>query len=109
MMSRAVTREKSQKVTGQKVPVVVDKEGVIVIGHERYYALTKMGKKINAEAYDIPEDKAAKYRMVDCRVSPQNPSVRLKPFYKEITTLYDKVVTKKKNVTKKVQGTKSKS
>ena len=85
MMRRAVMREKSCKY---HLPIIVDKEGVIVLGHERYFALTELGKEIPVAAYNIPDDQALKYRMVDCRISQQNPSSRLKLFYNEIKEHY---------------------
>jgi len=87
MATRAVMREKIAK---NPLPIIVDPEGVIILGHERYYALKKMKRKIDFDVYDVPERIALKYRLVDCRISNQNPNVRLKMFHRELTTNYKK-------------------
>jgi hypothetical protein len=92
MIKRAIVREKTAKDT---FPIIVDKDGLIVLGHERYYALEEMGKEIDYKVYDLPEKVADKYRIVDCRISMQNPNVRLKPFYQELTNNYKEYVPRK--------------
>lgn len=51
---------------GYHQPIVVDTEGVIVVGHTRYAALVELGVT-EAQVYvtDLPEDKVREYRLVD--------------------------------------------
>lgn len=61
----------SIKSFGFSVPVVVDKNGVIIAGHTRYAAAQKLGlEEIPCYvAEDLSEDQAQIYRLVDNKVS----------------------------------------
>lgn len=60
----------SIKEFGFKVPIVVDKDYVIINGHTRYYASLKLGiKKVPViVASDLDEEKVRKFRLADNRV-----------------------------------------
>lgn len=57
----------SLKQFGWKQPIVVDKDGVIVVGHTRYYAALKLGmdKVPVVVAKDLTEDQCRAYRIAD--------------------------------------------
>ena len=58
---------------GFNVPLVLDKHKVIITGHSRYKALTKMGKKeAPCVISDMDELKAKEYRIVDNRLSEKS-------------------------------------
>ena len=56
---------------GFKVPVVIDKDGVIVCGHTRYKAAKKLGLKTVpcVIADDLTEEQIKAYRLADNKVS----------------------------------------
>ena len=56
---------------GFKVPVVIDKDGVIVCGHTRYKAAKKLGldKVPCVVADDLTEEQIKAYRLADNKVS----------------------------------------
>lgn len=56
---------------GFKVPVVIDKDGVIVCGHTRYKAAKKLGLKAVpcVVADDLTEEQIKAYRIADNKVS----------------------------------------
>jgi len=56
---------------GFKVPIVIDKNGVIVAGHTRYLASIELGleKVPCVVADDLTERQIAEYRLVDNKVS----------------------------------------
>ena len=56
---------------GFKVPVVIDKDGVIVCGHTRYKAAKKLGLKAVpcVVADDLTEEQIKAYRLADNKVS----------------------------------------
>jgi len=58
---------KSIERYGFNVPIVIDKNNVIVTGHARYKALTQMGKQTAEviKATDLTEDQARKFRIED--------------------------------------------
>ena len=64
---------KSIKVFGFKVPMVIDKENVIVAGHTRYKASMELGLKevpcIIAD--DLTEEQIKAFRLADNKVSEQ--------------------------------------
>ncbi len=56
----------SIKEFGMNVPLVVDKEHVILTGHTRYKALRRLGvKEIPVIVVDLPERKARQFRIAD--------------------------------------------
>lgn len=61
----------SIKMFGFSVPIVIDKNGVILAGHTRYAAAQSLGMK-EVPCYvaeDLDEDKAKLFRIVDNKVS----------------------------------------
>lgn len=62
---------KSIKEFGFKVPIVIDKNNVIVTGHTRYKASIRLGlKKVPCiKADDLSEDKIRAFRLADNKVS----------------------------------------
>lgn len=57
----------SIKEFGMKQPIVVDKDGVIIVGHTRYKALKKLGIKETdvVVASDLTEEQVKAYRIAD--------------------------------------------
>ena len=57
----------SIKEFGMKQPIVVDKDGVIIVGHTRYKALKKLGIKETdvVVADDLTEEQVKAYRIAD--------------------------------------------
>lgn len=55
---------------GWKVPIVIDKDGVIIAGHTRYKAAKKLGMKTAPciMADDLTEDQVKAYRLADNKV-----------------------------------------
>ena len=62
---------KSIKDFGFKVPLVIDKDNIIVTGHTRYKAAQKLGlKKVPCiKADDLTEDQVRAYRLADNKVA----------------------------------------
>lgn len=57
---------------GMNQPIVVDKEGVIIVGHGRYEALKFLNREITDDmikVIDLPEDKATAYRLADNKLN----------------------------------------
>lgn len=55
---------------GYRQPIVVDPDGVIVVGHTRYQALMELGyEEVTVYVTDIPAERAHEYRLVDNRTS----------------------------------------
>lgn len=57
---------------GMNQPIVVDKEGVIIVGHGRYEALKFLNMEIKPEmikVVDLPKDKAKAYRLADNKLN----------------------------------------
>lgn len=51
---------------GYVQPIIVDTEGVIVVGHTRHKAITELGlDEVPVYVMDLPEDKIRQYRLVD--------------------------------------------
>jgi DNA modification methylase len=53
---------------GFQQPIVVDKAGIVIVGHTRLRAAEKLGmKEVPVVVADLPEDKARAYRLADNR------------------------------------------
>lgn len=62
----------SIKEFGMNQPIVVDKEGVIIVGHGRYEALSHLGWEIKDEwvkVVDLTEEQAKAYRLADNKLN----------------------------------------
>lgn len=62
----------SIKEFGMNQPIVVDKEGVIIVGHGRYEALKSLGWEIKPEwvkIVDLTEEQANAYRLADNKLN----------------------------------------
>ena len=62
----------SIKEFGMNQPIVVDKNGVIIVGHGRYEALQSLGWEIKDEwvkVVDLTEEKAKAYRLADNKLN----------------------------------------
>lgn len=62
----------SIKEFGLNQPIVVDKEGVIIVGHGRYEALKSLGMEIKDEyikVVDLNEEQAKAYRLADNKLN----------------------------------------
>ena len=58
--------KQSIKDYGYVQPIIVDPEGVIVVGHTRHKAITDLGyEEVPVYVMDLPEDKIRQYRLVD--------------------------------------------
>lgn len=63
---------KSIKEFGMNQPIVVDKQGVIIVGHGRYEALKSLGMEVKPEyikVVDLSEEKANAYRLADNKLN----------------------------------------
>ena len=62
----------SIKEFGMNQPIVVDKQGVIIVGHGRYEALKHLGWEIKDEyikVVDLTEEQAKSYRLADNKLN----------------------------------------
>ena len=62
----------SIKKFGMNQPIVVDKNGVIIVGHGRYEALQSLGMEIKPEyikVVDLTEEQAKAYRLADNKLN----------------------------------------
>ena len=62
----------SIKEFGMNQPIVVDKQGVIIVGHGRYEALKSLGWEIKPEwvkVVDLTEEQANAYRLADNKLN----------------------------------------
>lgn len=62
----------SIKEFGMNQPIVVDKQGVIIVGHGRYEALKSLGMEIKDEyikVVDLTEEQAKAYRLADNKLN----------------------------------------
>lgn len=62
----------SIKEFGMNQPIVVDKQGVIIVGHGRWEALKSLGMEIKDEyikVVDLTEEKAQAYRLADNKLN----------------------------------------
>ena len=63
---------KSIKEFGMNQPIIVDKQGVIIVGHGRYEALKFLKMEITPEmvrTVDLPKEKANTYRLADNKLN----------------------------------------
>jgi ParB-like chromosome segregation protein Spo0J len=57
---------KSIEQFGFNQPLVIDQEGVIIVGHTRYQAMVRLGREtVPCVVVDMPEEKAKAYRIAD--------------------------------------------
>lgn len=71
---------KSIKEFGMNQPIVVDKEGVIIVGHGRYEALKHLGMEIKDEyikVVDLNEEQAKAYRLADNKLNESDWDMNL--------------------------------
>jgi len=55
---------------GFNQPIVIDKDGVIIVGHGRYFAAVMIGmEKVPTFSVDISEEKARAYRIADNKLN----------------------------------------
>ena len=62
----------SIKEFGMNQPIVVDKQGVIIVGHGRYEALKHLGWEVKDEyikVVDLTEEQAKAYRLADNKLN----------------------------------------
>jgi len=62
----------SIKEFGMNQPIVVDKQGVIIVGHGRYEALQSLGMEVKTEyikVVDLTEEQAKAYRLADNKLN----------------------------------------
>lgn len=65
---------------GMNQPIVVDKQGVIIVGHGRYEALKLLGWEIKPEwvkVVDLTEDQAKAYRLADNKLNESDWDMKL--------------------------------
>lgn len=59
----------SIKEFGMNQPIVVDKQGVIIVGHGRYEACKLLGIEPEIKVVDLTEEKAKAYRLADNKLN----------------------------------------
>jgi len=70
----------SIKEFGMNQPIVVDKQGVIIVGHGRYEALQSLGMEIKDEyikVVDLTEEQAKAYRLADNKLNESDWDMNL--------------------------------
>lgn len=68
----------SIKEFGFNQPIVVDKEGIIIVGHGRYMAATFLGlQSVPVITLDISEEKAKAYRLADNKLNESDWDMQL--------------------------------
>lgn len=70
----------SIKEFGMNQPIVVDKQGVIIVGHGRYEALKSLGMEIKDEyikVVDLTEEQAKAYRLADNKLNESDWDMEL--------------------------------
>lgn len=80
----------SIKEFGMNQPIVVDKDGVIIVGHGRFEALKHLGWEVKDEyikVIDIPKSKANAYRLADNKLNESDWDMEL--VMDELKTLAD--------------------
>ena len=69
---------KSIKAFGFNQPIVIDKEGIIIVGHGRYEAAKKLGlKNVPCRIVDLSPDKAKAYRLADNKLNESEWDLKL--------------------------------
>jgi len=71
---------KSIKEFGMNQPIVVDKQGIIIVGHGRYEALKHLGWEIKPEwvkVVDLTEEQANAYRLADNKLNESDWDMNL--------------------------------
>lgn len=65
---------KSIKMLGFKQSIVIDKDGVIIAGHGRYYAARELGLKEVpcTDASDLTEEQIKLYRLIDNKIAEKS-------------------------------------
>lgn len=70
----------SIKEFGMNQPIVVDKQGVIIVGHGRYEALKSLGMEVKDEyikVVDLTEEQAKAYRLADNKLNESDWDMNL--------------------------------
>jgi len=70
----------SIKEFGMNQPIVVDKQGVIIVGHGRYEALKLLGMEVKDEyikVVDLTEEQAKAYRLADNKLNESEWDMKL--------------------------------
>lgn len=70
----------SIKEFGMNQPIVVDKEGVIIVGHGRYEAIKSLGWEVKDEwvkVVDLTEEQAKAYRLADNKLNESEWDMQL--------------------------------
>jgi len=70
----------SIKEFGMNQPIVVDKQGVIIVGHGRYEALKSLGLEVKPEyvkTVDLTEEQAKAYRLADNKLNESDWDMNL--------------------------------
>lgn len=83
----------SIKEFGMNQPIVVDKQGVIIVGHGRYEALKSLGMEIKDEyikVVDLTEEQAMAYRLADNKLNESEWDMNL--VLEELKGLSDEMV-----------------
>lgn len=85
---------KSIEVYGWQQPIVVDKDGIIIVGHTRYQAALKLGLKEVPVVYanNLTKKQAAGYRIADNKTSDYSIWDN-KKLLKELESLDDQIYT----------------
>ena len=84
----------SIKEFGMNQQIVVDKNGVIIVGHGRYEALKSLGMEIKPEfikVVDFTEEQAKAYRLADNKLNESDWEMKL--VIDELKTLSDEMIT----------------
>lgn len=85
----------SIKKFGMNQPIVVDKKGVIIVGHGRYEALKLLGIEIQPDmvrVVDLTEQEAKAYRLADNKIN-QNSDFDMSLVIEELSALSTEMVT----------------
>lgn len=85
---------KSIEAYGWQQPIVVDKDGIIIVGHTRYQAALKLGLKEVPVVYanNLTKKQAAGYRIADNKTSDYSIWDN-KKLLKELESLDDQIYT----------------
>lgn len=84
----------SIKEFGMNQQIVVDKNGVIIVGHGRYEALKSLGMEVKPEfikVVDLTEEQAKAYRLADNKLNESDWEMKL--VIDELKSLPDEMIT----------------